>query len=100
MKIKSDDSLFNNLEALSMLKLKRNERNIIKKDIENILEYMKILDEIDVGEEEEMITPVERELNLRDDKVQISDAVSSIVKEFPDKKDNYIRIPTIYNNER
>ncbi len=99
MKIKFDDFLFQNLEALSMLKLKRNEREIIKKDIINILKYMEMLDELDISNEEEMITPLERDINLREDKIHKSEDVSSIIEEFPEKKDSYIKIPAIYNNE-
>lgn len=99
MKIKFNDSLFNNLETLSMLRLNRNERVIIREDIENILKYMELLDEVDISNEEIMVTPGERELILREDKVERSEDVASITREFPDKKDNYIKIPAIYNNE-
>ena len=99
MKIKFDDSLFHNLEALSMLKLKKNEREIIKKDIKNILKYLEILDELDTSNEEEMITPFEKDLNLREDRIYKSEDISTITKEFPERKDSYIKIPAIYNNE-
>jgi aspartyl-tRNA(Asn)/glutamyl-tRNA(Gln) amidotransferase subunit C len=99
MKIELNDSLFKDLEALSMLNLEGKEREIIKEDIKNILKYMDLLDEINVDEEEEMFTPLSRDMLPREDEVKKSRNIDSIVKEFPEKKDDYLKIPAIYKNE-
>lgn len=89
------DELIAHLETLSKLKLKSSEIEKMKTDMNAILEYMKMLDEVDVNGYEPLFTPVEDSMTPREDKPDQQDP-SQILKLVPHLKDDLVLIPSIY----
>lgn len=92
--------LIKKLKKLSNIELSPSEEEKIKKDLNDLLEYLKILDEIDVDEVEEMISPVEFSTSvLRKDKVENFENRKEIINNFPESKDGFLTVPGIHINE-
>lgn len=87
--------LVEHLEKLAKLRLKDDEVERIKKDMADILEYMKLLDEVDVSGYQGMTSPIETSLELREDQAIKFDA-SKILKEAPRLENNLIRVSSIH----
>ncbi|AEX84535.1 hypothetical protein XO10_00385 [Marinitoga sp. 1135] len=99
MKIEVNDELITKLEKLSMIKLSEEEKEIIKKDLEEILNYMNQIDEVITENIEPMFSPVENILKnvFHEDKEKVSEYIENIIKEYPNKKDNLLKVPGIQN---
>jgi aspartyl-tRNA(Asn)/glutamyl-tRNA(Gln) amidotransferase subunit C len=92
--------LIKKLKKLSNIELNPNEEEKIIKDLNDLLEYLKILDEIDVDGVEEMISPVEFSTSvLRKDEVESFENRKEIINNFPESKDGFLRVPGIHVNE-
>ena len=89
------NELIVHLERLAKIKLEEKEVEKIKKDMENILEYMKLLDEVDVQGFEPMRSPVEVKMEPRQD-LPIPFDSSKILKEAPKLEDNLIPVSSIH----
>ncbi len=89
------DELIAHLEMLSKLKLKSSEIEKMKTDMNEILEYMKMLDEVDVNGYEPLFTPIEDPMTPREDKPEQQDP-SQILKLVPHLKGDLVSIPSIY----
>lgn len=96
MKVLVDKKLFERIEHLARLSLKEEEREKLRKDLNDILNYMKILDEIPVEKVEPMFTPVEFDNDPRDDAVKKFENYMDLVKAFPDKEDKLLKVPGIH----
>jgi aspartyl-tRNA(Asn)/glutamyl-tRNA(Gln) amidotransferase subunit C len=90
--------LLRHLESLSKLELEEGERTGLKRDIEEILQYMTLLDDLDLSVDE-MVSPVEIDLEPRSDVVQSFEQKEKITENFPEKSGPYITIPRIYKDE-
>lgn len=92
-----DENFLNKLEKLSNINLKENEKELIKKDLNDLLKYIEILENIDTNGVEEMITPIKaNNYFLRQDVIEPFENVEDIIKNFPESKDNLLRIPGIH----
>ena len=87
--------LTEHLENLSKLRLRDDERERIERDMNDILEYMKMLDGVDVKGYGPMFTPIETELKLRDDTPRKNDP-SAILSQAPKTEKRLISVPSIY----
>ncbi|AKI97870.1 Asp-tRNA(Asn)/Glu-tRNA(Gln) amidotransferase subunit GatC [Kosmotoga pacifica] len=96
MNIHVDEKLLIHLESLAKLELKPKERQKLMKDIAKILDYMSLIDEVDVSEYEEMFTPVEDNLDLRTDEQMTFEHTDDLVALFPDREDKQLKVPKIY----
>ncbi len=92
------EELLQHLESLSKLELEEEERIGLKRDIEEILQYMTLLDNLDLSVDE-MISPVEIDLEPRSDVVQHFENNEKITDNFPEKVGSYINVPRIYKDE-
>lgn len=90
-----NDELMEHLENLSKLKLKESEIEKMKIDMNEILEYMKLLDEANVEAYEPMITPIEEPMTPRKDTSYQQDP-SKLLDLVPHLKDDLVLIPSIY----
>ena len=99
METKFSEPLLKHLEDLSRLKLKDEERLDLKKDIEDILQYMTLLDELEL-DVDEMVSPIEKYLEPREDVVKAFDKVDKIRDLFPESSEAYIVVPRIYTQEK
>ena len=86
--------LLKHLEDLSRLELSEGERENLAKSIQEILDYMKLLDEVDVSDVEIMYTPIESNAPLRKDEVRKFPS-EKIIKNFPEKEKNQAKVPPI-----
>ncbi len=93
--MKITDDLVEHLENLAKLKLKDEEVESLKKDMESILEYMRLLDDVNVEEYEAMRSPFEEEMKPRQDEVREFDA-SKVLKEAPNLQDGLIKVSSIH----
>lgn len=93
--IKIDDRLVEHLCRLSKLSIADWDR--LKADLQKIIDYFDILNEIDTSSFEPMYTPVEDAACLRDARVpEPGEEVDDIVQNFPEKQGRLIKIPGIY----
>jgi aspartyl-tRNA(Asn)/glutamyl-tRNA(Gln) amidotransferase subunit C len=98
MEINSE--LIKKLKKLSNIELSPSEEEKIKKDLNALLEYQKILDEIDVEGIEEMVSPIEFSTSvLRKDEVENFEDRKKIINNFPENKDGFLAVPGIHVNE-
>lgn len=91
------NKLIKHLENLAKIQLKEEEVEKIKRDMANILEYMKMIDEVDVSKYDPMRSPLEESLRLREDVSKNSDA-AEIMKQVPRIEDGLIRVSSISRN--
>ncbi|WP_103927349.1 Asp-tRNA(Asn)/Glu-tRNA(Gln) amidotransferase subunit GatC [Petrotoga sp. SL27] len=95
-----NNELIKKLKKLSNIELNQSEEEKIKKDLNDLLDYLKILDEIDVDGVEEMISPVEFSTSvLRKDEVESFENKKEIINNFPETKDGFLTVPGIHVNE-
>ncbi|MDO7977681.1 Asp-tRNA(Asn)/Glu-tRNA(Gln) amidotransferase subunit GatC [Oceanotoga sp. DSM 15011] len=96
--IKIDNELIKKLEKLSNIELKDNEEIIIKNDLNNLLNYMSLLDNIDVSDEEELFSPIKDELkSITHEDIPEKFKSDDIINNFPEKNEKYLKVPGIHN---
>ncbi|HOP34622.1 MAG TPA: Asp-tRNA(Asn)/Glu-tRNA(Gln) amidotransferase subunit GatC, partial [Defluviitoga tunisiensis] len=89
-----DEKLLKRLEKLSNIDLKESEKELIKNDLNDLLKYMEILENVDTEGIEEMVSPIKINNSiLRQDQVKTFENIEDIIKNFPERKDNLLRIP-------
>ncbi|WP_456400874.1 Asp-tRNA(Asn)/Glu-tRNA(Gln) amidotransferase subunit GatC [Mesoaciditoga sp.] len=93
--MKITNELIEHLENLAKIKLEANEVERIKKDMEDILNYMKLLDEVNVDGYDAMRSPVEMNMEPREDRPIPFDS-SKILKEAPKLENNLIPVSSIH----
>lgn len=96
MKIKVNETLLEHLEKLAKLRIPETLRPKLLGDMQKILEYMELLDEIDVSNIDETYTTVENINVLRKDEIKKFENVELIKKNFPNKEGNFIKVPSIH----
>lgn len=86
-----DDNLLEKLEILSAIKVDKKDE--FKKDLENILNFVKNLDELDL----ENFTPNggDKKTPLRDDIPVSDDSLKIILKNAPSKDGSFFVVPKI-----
>ncbi len=89
--MKITETLVDYLENLSKLKLSQTEKKEVRKDLTDLLDYMEILERVDVDELEN--EPATRKNNcFREDIITEEDMRSEILKNAPDSKGDYFRV--------
>lgn len=66
------------------------------KDMEEILGYMEMLDELDTKNVEPMYTPIEDSVLLRKGEPRVFEGVDHIRKNFPREEKGHIKVPGIH----
>jgi len=92
--IKVTKDLLKHLEELSKVGVSEEERAKLAESIQEILDYMKLLDEVDVSDVDIMYTPIEGSASLRKDEVRKFPS-EKIVKNFPEEEKNQAKVPPI-----
>ncbi|MFA6586272.1 MAG: Asp-tRNA(Asn)/Glu-tRNA(Gln) amidotransferase subunit GatC [Candidatus Paceibacterota bacterium] len=82
-----------NLAELAKIDLTLNEKEQILKDMGGILEYIKTIEGVEIGE----VKPKYSTYNIwREDKIEHRDfSKESIIKQFPDSQDNFLKVKKI-----
>jgi len=83
------------IASLSKLDISGSEKETLRKHTENILDYVKILNEIDI-DNEVLVNNIESQVEtLRNDEVEISFDREILLKNAPDTKNGYFVVPNI-----
>jgi aspartyl-tRNA(Asn)/glutamyl-tRNA(Gln) amidotransferase subunit C len=85
------------LAKLARLKLSEVEVENLSKDLTEILTYVEKINEINL-ENVEPLTNILDKLDLREDNHQLTDN-SLIIENFPEKEDDYLKVPKILEKE-
>jgi len=82
-----------NLAELAKIDLNKDEKEQILKDMENILKYVKIIENIKI----EQTNPKYNLYNIwREDKIEpIEFSKDSIIRQFPDSQDGFLKVKKI-----
>lgn len=80
---------------LSRLSFSEEEKENLIGDLNNILGYMKKLNELDTNNVEIIVNPYYIENKFREDEIKPSMELSSILYNAPDKLEEYIVVPKI-----
>lgn len=89
-----DDNLIKYLEELSRLTLTPEEEERSKAELNKILDYIDMLNELDTDEVEPMSHPFAYTNNFREDEIVPSSDRETILKNAPQQKDGCFKVPT------
>jgi aspartyl-tRNA(Asn)/glutamyl-tRNA(Gln) amidotransferase subunit C len=81
------------LAKLARLKLSEDEIEKLSQDLTKILAYVEKINELNL-ENIEPLTNILEKLDLREDEPESKDN-SAIINNFPEKEDNYLKVPKI-----
>ena len=90
-----DEIILNKLEKLSALKIPQNKRDEIKNQLNNIVNFVEILNELNLDDTQVAITTLKGGTPFREDTPKKSDVVDIIIKHAPDSDGNYFVVPKI-----
>ena len=92
--MKVTEELIIHLQELAKIGLKEEEKEKLKEDLQKILDYMGMLDEISVEGVKPMYTPIEGSAPLRKDVEGVFES-EGIRKNFPEREGNNLIVPPI-----
>ena len=95
MKVSKEELL--HIANLSDLKIKDSEINKYLNNLQDILNYAEIINEVDVEDIKETIGEEDRANVFRKDEVKEFDNISGIMENAPDKERNMFKIPKVIN---
>ena len=87
------------IASLSRLSLSKEELASHTEDMNNILDYMDLLNEIDTDGVDELVNVHDMKSPLRDDKFEESLDKDSIIKNSPESSNDYIEVPLVLKKE-
>lgn len=91
-----DDKLLEKLENLTMIKIASSEKEQLKSELNEFLEFAKALDLIDTASVEASSLPLEIPTDLREDiVVDNSDVIKSIIANAPKAENNCFVVPRV-----
>ncbi len=93
MSVTKKDVLY--IANLANLRLKDEETEILVKDMNKILEYMHLLDEVDTSNIKPLNHVIELSSRLREDKVKEPLSHHDALKNAPDADSDYFRVPKV-----
>lgn len=82
------------LAKLAKLKLDEKEVSKLTADLTKILNYVEKINELELRDLEPMISILEK-LELRNDEVVYPRQVPEIINQFPERENNYLKVPKI-----
>lgn len=97
--MKIDDDLFDHISHLARLSFEGEERETIKKDMDNITNFMDQLQELNTDNVEPLIFMNEEINNLREDEPVVSVSHEEALKNAPKKDTDYFRIPKVLDKQ-
>jgi aspartyl-tRNA(Asn)/glutamyl-tRNA(Gln) amidotransferase subunit C len=95
--MKIDDNLLDHIAHLSRLSFEGSERDAIKKDLEQITDFMAQLEEVNTDNVEPLIFMSENVNVLREDVPKVSVSHEEALLNAPKKDSDYFRIPKVKN---
>ena len=95
MKVSKEELL--HIANLSDLKIKDSEIDKYLNNLQDILNYAEIINEVDVEDIKETIGEEDRSNAFRKDEIKEFDNISGIMENAPDKERNMFKIPKVIN---
>ena len=89
----------NKIAKLSKLSLSEAELKTHTKDMNNILDYMDLLNEIDTSDVEELVNVHDTHSVLRKDVIEESIPKEKVIENSPKSKGDYIEIPLVVKKD-
>lgn len=90
-----NDILVNNLANLARLQFNEVEKEMIKKDLEQMIGFVDKLKELDTSGVEPLLHMSDVVNVLREDKIQGSSSREEALKNAPDSDGSYFRVPKV-----
>ncbi len=91
-----NDELIKKISVLARLEVHESENESLKNDMQKIINYFEILDEIDTSQTLPMYTPIESNAQLRRTDNSYSECADRIIQNFPEKEGRLFKVPSIY----
>lgn len=89
------DEIIDQIAELAKLKFEGEEKEAIKGDLNNIVEFMDKLSEVDTEGVEPLISMVEDENDMREDVISNHLPKEAALKNAPSKNSDYFKIPKV-----
>lgn len=90
-----DDALLNKLEKLSSLKVSDEKREEIKRQLSEIVNFVEVLNELNLDGEQAVVSSIAGGTPLRDDVAVKSDVIDTILKNSPAREGHFFAVPKI-----
>ncbi len=90
-----DDTLLAKLEKLSSLKIGEEKRKEIENQLSEILNFVDILDELDLSDVGAVVSSIDGGTPLREDVSVNSDVIETILKHAPMSSEHFFVVPKI-----
>ena len=90
-----DDTLLAKLEKLSSLKIGEEKRKEIENQLSEILNFVDILDELDLSDVGAVVSSIDDGTPLREDVSVSSDVIETILKHAPMSSEHFFVVPKI-----
>ena len=97
--MKIDKDLILKLEKLSRLSLNDQEREVISKDLEHILDMVDKIEEIDADGVEPLRHITKQSISGRKDNPEQFEDIDSLIEQAPERKDRFIVIPKVVDKK-
>lgn len=93
--MKVDNNLIQNLASLSKLEFDKTDFKKIKADLEQIFEFVKILQEVNTTDIDPLIYMSNETNIIRNDEVKTEISKTEALKNAPSKNSDYFKVPTV-----
>ena len=90
-----DNSTVKKIAKLSKLKVDNISENIMRDELNNILDWVNTLQEVDTKDVEPMLSVFNESMPMRDDEVKIYNDQNDILKNAPEKNTGFIVVPKV-----
>ena len=87
------------IASLSRLSLSKEELSSHTEDMNNILDYMDLLNEVDTENVDELVNVHDMKSTLRDDTFDASLSKESVINNSPKSSKDYIQVPLVVKKE-
>lgn len=93
---KIDDDMLEYVGILAKLELEGEDREHARKDMEQMLDYIDMLNELDTSDVEPMVQAIEVENVFREDEITNGDARDEMLANAPVKKNGQYEVPRTF----
>ena len=83
------------IARLSRIRVKEEERTALAQELGNILDFIAMLDEVDVTKVAPMASPVEMTLGLREDKITDGGYPDKVLANAPESSHGFFVVPKV-----
>jgi len=97
--MKITDEMVDHIAYLARLEFTGNDKDMIREDMNKILSFMEVLQEVDTENVEPLIFMNTETNRLREDIAQETLSQYEVLKNAPKKDSDYFRIPKVLSNQ-